>query len=373
MHKLIDFKHEPAKVLPTASLSNLTLSWRSYFAASDMSESPPVESRRANATLVMLARNTEIEEVAYSMKQMEDRFNKKFNYPWVFLNDKPFSDEFINRTSILTNANTSYGLIPQEHWEQPEWIDEAKAKGYRRILMAYHVIYANSVSYRNMCRFNSGFFYHHELLQNYKYYWRVEPDVRFYCDIDYDPFLKMEDEGKVYGFTMAMLEFEKTIPTLWNTVKEFTQLYPETVHPDNALGFLSNDEGETYNLCHFWSNFEIADLDFWRGETYSKFFDHLDRSGGFYYERWGDAPVHSIAASLFLPKHKLHFFSDIGYKHSIFQHCPQGEEHKRGKCWCNHKDNFDYQEYSCLRKYDRLFNISNPDDMYSDTGKLPGQ
>ena len=33
-----------------------------------------------------------------------------------------------------------------------------------------------------------------------------------------------------------------------------------------------------------WSNFEIADMDFWRGEAYSRFFDHLDRAGGFYYE-----------------------------------------------------------------------------------------
>ena len=33
-----------------------------------------------------------------------------------------------------------------------------------------------------------------------------------------------------------------------------------------------------------WSNFEIADLDFWRGEAYTAFFDYLDRRGGFYYE-----------------------------------------------------------------------------------------
>ena len=33
-----------------------------------------------------------------------------------------------------------------------------------------------------------------------------------------------------------------------------------------------------------WSNFEIGDLDFWRGEAYSKFFDYLDEQGGFYYE-----------------------------------------------------------------------------------------
>jgi Glycolipid 2-alpha-mannosyltransferase len=33
-----------------------------------------------------------------------------------------------------------------------------------------------------------------------------------------------------------------------------------------------------------WSNFEIADLDFWRGEAYSAFFEFLDSKGGFYYE-----------------------------------------------------------------------------------------
>ena len=36
--------------------------------------------------------------------------------------------------------------------------------------------------------------------------------------------------------------------------------------------------------CPVWSNFEIGDLDFWRGEAYSKFFDFLDEKGGFYYE-----------------------------------------------------------------------------------------
>ena len=107
-----------------------------------------------------------------------------------------------------------------------------------------------------------------------------------------------------------------------------------------------------------WSNFEIADMDFWRGEAYSAYFEHLYKSGGFYYEvgilivfcashtlihvskRWGDAPVHSIAASLFLPRDKLHFFSDIGYRHTAYTHCPQGKEHSQGKCSCNKADNF---------------------------------
>jgi len=33
-----------------------------------------------------------------------------------------------------------------------------------------------------------------------------------------------------------------------------------------------------------WSNFEIADMEFWRSEAYQKFFDHLESKGGFYYE-----------------------------------------------------------------------------------------
>jgi hypothetical protein len=33
-----------------------------------------------------------------------------------------------------------------------------------------------------------------------------------------------------------------------------------------------------------WSNFEIADMDWFRGEAYQKYFDFLEKKGGFYYE-----------------------------------------------------------------------------------------
>lgn len=49
--------------------------------------------------------------------------------------------------------------------------------------------------------------------------------------------------------------------------------------------------------CSVWSNFEIADMRFWRSKAYSDFFEFLDQKGGFFYERWGDAPVHSIGRS----------------------------------------------------------------------------
>ncbi|TFY82623.1 hypothetical protein EWM64_g1385 [Hericium alpestre] len=317
--------------------------------------STSVSSRRANATIVMLARNSDLRGIVKSMKQMEDRFNKKFRYPYTFLNEEPFSAKFKETILELTDAPVEFGLIPHDDWYQPEWIDEAKASASREDMIKNDVIYGGSVPYRNMCRFNSGFFYKQELMRKYKYYWRVEPDVTFFCDLDYDPFLFMQDEQKVYGFTITIPEYEATIPTLWDTVKDFIQENPDLIPSGNAMDYLSDDGGETYNRCHFWSNFEIGDLDFWRGEAYEKFFDHLDRAGGFYYERWGDAPVHSIGAALLAPKEKIHFFHDIGYRHEPFQRCPQSDEHRRGKCWCDASENFDYEWYSCLPKFDRVF------------------
>jgi alpha 1,2-mannosyltransferase len=52
------------------------------------------KTRKANAAFVVLARNGDLKGILSSMKQMEDRFNKKFNYPWIFLNDDDFSEDF---------------------------------------------------------------------------------------------------------------------------------------------------------------------------------------------------------------------------------------------------------------------------------------
>jgi alpha 1,2-mannosyltransferase len=49
---------------------------------------------RANATLLMLARNSDLDGAVQAVRELEDRFNRKHNYPWVFLNEEPFSDHF---------------------------------------------------------------------------------------------------------------------------------------------------------------------------------------------------------------------------------------------------------------------------------------
>jgi alpha 1,2-mannosyltransferase len=57
-------------------------------------ESLEKPGRKANATFVILVRNRELDSVLSSISQLEDTFNRKYGYPYVFLNDEPFTDEF---------------------------------------------------------------------------------------------------------------------------------------------------------------------------------------------------------------------------------------------------------------------------------------
>jgi mannosyltransferase len=208
-------------------------------------------------------------------------------------------------------------------------------------------------------------FYHHELLRKYDWYWRLEPDIKYFCDITYDPFIHMERHNKTYGFTIAVKELRETVPNIWRYASAYRrmnnitsqglwemfvakpeveddQALPKTSHkskkpkkpvpqeildPDSSMGDLpkidpENMEGESYNMCHFWSNFEIARLDWFRSKEYNDFFELMDRSGGFWMERWGDAPIHSLAAGALLGPADVHYFRDIGYRHTTIQHCP---------------------------------------------------
>lgn len=313
------------------------------------------------ATFVTLARNRELYSLIQSIRNVEDRFNRKFNYDWVFLNDEDFTDEFKDLTTSLVSGKTKYGKIPPEHWGYPDFIDQKRAAKARADMKAAKIIYGDSESYRHMCRFESGFFWRNPLLDEYDWYWRVEPDIKIHCDLNYDLFKFMKDNNKKYGFTISIHEFSKTIPSLWQHTKDFIKLHPGYLDPNNMMEFISNDNGETYNLCHFWSNFEIADLNFWRSQQYSDYFDYLDKTGGFFYERWGDAPIHSIAAALFLDRNQIHYFHDVGYNHGVYTQCPLNAQFRYDhKCHCNPQKDFTFRGYSCGKKYFEVMGLEKP-------------
>lgn len=44
-----------------------------------------------------------------SMHDLERTWNHKFNYPWTFFNDVPFTEEFKKKTREATKAECRYG------------------------------------------------------------------------------------------------------------------------------------------------------------------------------------------------------------------------------------------------------------------------
>lgn len=133
-----------------------------------------------------------------------------------------------------------------------------------------------------------------------------------------DPFLKMIEHNKTYGFTIAVKELRETVPNIFRYASAYRRLNnitsqglwemfvepqepakEEPKDPNLPEEILQNDlnrnrqseidpesmEGEKYNMCHFWSNFEIARLDWFRSKEYNDFFEMMDRSGGFWMER----------------------------------------------------------------------------------------
>jgi mannosyltransferase len=125
----------------------------------------------------------------------------------------------------------------------------------------------------------------------------------------------MIENNKTYGFTIAVKELRETVPNIWRYASAYKRLNnltsqglwemfvepqpdkhdepPKPPSDNEPMRLPDIDmeamEGEKYNMCHFWSNFEIARLDFFRSKAYEDFFQMMDRSGGFWMERVGSS------------------------------------------------------------------------------------
>lgn len=113
---------------------------------------------RANATLVMLARNSDIDGAVHSVSSVQRQFNERFNYTWVFLNNEPWSEAFMVKVKQAgAGAEMVFETIPLNMWSYPGWIDKDMARERMSDMERQGGIpYAGAESYHLMCRFQSG-------------------------------------------------------------------------------------------------------------------------------------------------------------------------------------------------------------------------
>jgi hypothetical protein len=94
-------------------------------------------------------RNREQKDALMAMKNIEERFNQNYRYPWTFLNDEPFSDDFKVQTSRIASGEVKYGLIPHNEWSVPDFIDTDKFHEKLKEFEAKKILYGGSESYRH--------------------------------------------------------------------------------------------------------------------------------------------------------------------------------------------------------------------------------
>ncbi|CDZ97036.1 Glycolipid 2-alpha-mannosyltransferase (alpha-1,2-mannosyltransferase) [Phaffia rhodozyma] len=296
---------------------------------------------REKACILILAGNQDDVGLKSSLESFERMFNAQFRYPYVLLSDTQITDEFLTsiKEILHPDAVVESGLISHEQgWGVPDWMDSEAVQEALKMQKKQGVQHGGEESYHNTYRFYSGPFAVHPLLAKYEWYWRLESDVGFFCKLNYDPFRFMATNSKVYGFNIAMVEQENTIPTLFETVSAYRDnlistgaIKPNSYwsmfeadgrgkHGDGGKPLKNGNSG--YNLCQYWTNFEIGSLNFFRSKQYQELFHHLDQTGNFYFERWGDASIRSLALGLFTNFTQTHYFEDIAYTHHSWMYCP---------------------------------------------------
>ena len=221
--------------------------------------------------------------------------------------------------------------------------------------------------YRHMCRFFSGPLFNHPALRAYEYVWRLDSDSFILGKPIEDPVQEMADKNATYGWIHAYRDEQMFVAGLWDvTVAFLNELTHNDTHPEMTLESKVQEidewvpgDGTTWQespMC-FATNCFIAKLSFFRGRyarssmpptrlpatvlthtpsplssrhrDYSDYFKMVDRAGGFYTHRWGDACVHMLGVAALLRKDETLRLRGLPYWHQGTVVLP-AEQHAAG-------------------------------------------
>jgi Glycolipid 2-alpha-mannosyltransferase len=105
-------------------------------------------------------------------------------------------------------------------------------------------------------------------------------------------------------------EEPKLVRGLWRAADDFLRENP----PMQMTEWYSSLR-RTRIFRYFYNNFELSAISVWLSAEYQRYVDYIDRRGGIYHVRWGDAPIKTIAVTLFVHPNRTHQFRDIAYRH----------------------------------------------------------
>jgi alpha 1,2-mannosyltransferase len=277
----------------------------------------PAAPLKRDVAIVVLCRESEADDLVKTFKNFDTAYNAAKLHDYVVFTDEPFSLAAEAKIAAATRSRVIFHVLDAYAWGVPNWIDR---RNFSHVLSTA-TYYGNTEAYRKMCRFFAGPVFTTPVLANYRYAWRLDSHVRYLCDVVDDPIARMDRSGALYGFALRMKEKMDTIPSLWATAEDYAVRAGRKAAVKEHWDVTIPGHGVEVG-CHYWNNMEITRLSWFGGSTYQDYFKALDASGGFFYERWGDAPVRSFALLLLARKQDVVYFEEMGYQHPWWVKCP---------------------------------------------------
>ena len=255
---------------------------------------------RPKAAVYYLVQPSRIHSVLDSLKALDTYFNNRFRYPVIIFHERNFNADHRAQVKNITTSNLYFQLV---EFKIPDFIIQPFPKSNCKNV---------SIGYKHMCRFHSLCVYEQPIMKQLEYIWRLDDDSFILSNINQDLFRFMSDNDLVYGYTFVTNDGRRCVQHLWKTASSYirenhikTQFFNKWTEPKM-----------------YYNNFEVSATKLWYSAEYNEYINMIDRAGGIYYNRWGDAPIKSIAVSMFVPENKTHCFCDVKYKHQKMHRNP---------------------------------------------------
>lgn len=252
---------------------------------------------KPKAAVYYLAKADRLDLLNNSLTSLYDSFLYRFDYPVIIFHEADARD--LIRLKFRNHVNIQL-FFQEVKFSIPSHVNASAVKFDIRCL--------SHIGYRHMCRFHAKNVYEQAILTGLEYVWRLDDDSLLPAAINYDLFVFMWLRHFQYGYIKIHVDsFECTVG-LWEVVRNYVK--------QNHLKSPYFDRWTEPKI--FYNNFEISALSLWTSKWYQDYINFVDLLGGIYYYRWGDAPIKSIAVTLFLPEEATHLFTDVTYQHGSF-------------------------------------------------------
>eukprot|EP01064_Diplonema_japonicum_P005552 TRINITY_DN13698_c0_g1_i1.p1 TRINITY_DN13698_c0_g1~~TRINITY_DN13698_c0_g1_i1.p1 ORF type:complete len:500 (+),score=60.58 TRINITY_DN13698_c0_g1_i1:81-1502(+) len=264
-------------------------------------------------TFVMLVPPKQATTAYETLQRFEKNVNFKVRYPYSLFTPGAWPSWVTAAYKGVLTTPASFNIVPPEHWDIPRWVDRERIHGKGKIFPRRKgPDSAEIMQVQQIHRWWAGFVFKAPVLKQFEYYWKIDLRAFYYCPIPFNPVALLVEEKKEYGIVNAAAEPTNNMMTLGKLFNEYIVKTSQGLKFSKNLVFAPSVK-DRFVPCYPSFSMEVAKLSYLTSTQYQDFFEAMDQTGGFFYERWSESVVRFAAATLHLETADFVYLEGIPY------------------------------------------------------------